>query len=73
MEKQFKLSLLDKAILMKLKDFQEVGFPTPKNDWWCNLFDYSQPTITRRFKLLRENGYIVKINKWDYNVTSKFN
>jgi Mn-dependent DtxR family transcriptional regulator len=71
MERKFKLLLIDKAILAKLKEFDQVGCPTPKNEWWCNLLDSSQPTITKHFKMLRENGYIVKVDKWNYKVTDK--
>jgi DeoR/GlpR family transcriptional regulator of sugar metabolism len=67
------LSLLDKAILEKLSDFQTVSCPTPKPSWWANLFNVTTPTIRKHFVYLEDQGYITKIDKWNYNVTSKFN
>ena len=72
-EKTRGLSLLDKAILDKLKDFQTVSCPTPKSSWWGDLFNVTLPTIRKHFRCLEKEGYIIKIDKWNYNVTSKFN
>jgi hypothetical protein len=70
-EKTFKVRLLDKAILNKLKDFESVGCPTPKVKWWANLLDSSEPTIKRHFDSLVEYGYIEVVDKFDYKTTGK--
>jgi len=70
--KKFKLTLLDKAILNKLKEFETVKCPTPKRQWWADAFDSSEPTIRFHFRKLEEHGFIVKINKFDFITTEKW-
>ena len=72
MEKQkIGLSLLDKAILDKLSDFQTVSCPTPKPAWWGALFNVTTPTIRKHFLSLEKEGYIVKVDKFNFKTTEK--